>query len=112
VAFIERNIYIVHSNKSEKQEEHLRRDVKNKFKPPPSKQQQFWILKIYTYTYTYIWNLNGTMDIIKTGSKSKDLNILEKYDGCKISKDKLHMNDTYIDTSNPIFDTLHELYTR
>jgi hypothetical protein len=52
--------------------------------------------------------ITDTMDIIKTGRKGKHLNTLEKYHICRISKDNLHMNDTYIDT----YETLHELYTR
>jgi hypothetical protein len=45
------------------------------------------------------------MDIIRKG---KHLNTLEKYYIHKISKSNLHMDDTY----NPIFETLHDLYTR
>jgi hypothetical protein len=52
------------------------------------------------------------MDIITKGKKGKHLNTLEKYYIHKISKSNLHMNDTYNDTYNPIFETLHELYTR
>jgi hypothetical protein len=29
-----------------------------------------------------------------------------------MSKNRLHMNDTYIDVHNPIFEVLHELNTR
>jgi hypothetical protein len=49
------------------------------------------------------------MDIIKTEKKGKHLNTLEKYHKYKISKDKLHMNDIYIDTYNPIYETLHQI---
>jgi hypothetical protein len=56
--------------------------------------------------------ITDTMDIIKTGRKGKHLNTLEKYYFCRISKDSLHKNDTQIDTYNPIFETLHELYNR
>jgi hypothetical protein len=49
-----------------------------------------------------------TVDIIKTGKKGKHLNTLEKYHIYRISKDNLHMNDTY----NPIFETLYEVYAR
>jgi hypothetical protein len=56
--------------------------------------------------------INNTMDIIRTGKKGKHLNALEKYYIHKISKNNLHMNDTYNDTYNPIFETLHDLYTR
>jgi hypothetical protein len=56
--------------------------------------------------------ITDTMDIIKTGRKDKHLNSLEKYHIYIISKDNIHMNDTYIDTFNPIFEALHKLYTR
>jgi hypothetical protein len=52
------------------------------------------------------------MDIVKTTKKGKHLNTLEKYHIYKLSKNKLHMNDTHIDTHNPIFETLQELNTR
>jgi hypothetical protein len=52
------------------------------------------------------------MDVITMGRKGKHLNTSERYHIYRISKDNLHMNDTYIDTHNPIFETLHELYTR
>jgi hypothetical protein len=52
------------------------------------------------------------MDIIKTGKKGRHLNTLEKYCIYRISRDNLHMNDIYIDTYNPIFQILHELYVR
>jgi hypothetical protein len=52
--------------------------------------------------------INVTMDIIMKGKKGKHLNTLGKYYIHKISKNNLHMNDTY----NPIFETLHDLYTR
>jgi hypothetical protein len=40
------------------------------------------------------------------------MNTLERYHTHKISKNKLHMNDTYIDTHNPIFEILQEIDTR
>jgi hypothetical protein len=46
------------------------------------------------------------MDIIKTAKKGKHLNTLEKYYIYKLNKNKLHMNDTHIDTYNLIFETL------
>jgi hypothetical protein len=53
-----------------------------------------------------------TMDIITTRRKGKHLNTLENYHIYRISKDNLHMNDTYNDTHKPIFETLHELYAK
>jgi hypothetical protein len=56
--------------------------------------------------------INDTMDIIRKGKKGQHLNTLEKYYIHKISKNNLHMNYTYNDIYNPIFETLHDLYTR
>jgi hypothetical protein len=53
-----------------------------------------------------------TMDVITMGRKGKCSNTLERYHVYKLSKDNVHMNDTYIDTHNPISETFHELYTR
>jgi hypothetical protein len=52
------------------------------------------------------------MDIIGTAKKGKHLNTLEKYHIHRLSRDKLHMIGTHIDTHNPIFETLRELNTR
>jgi hypothetical protein len=52
-----------------------------------------------------------TMDVIRTGRKGRHLNTLEKYHIYKISRN-LHMNDAHIETHNPIFQTLHELYNK
>jgi hypothetical protein len=54
----------------------------------------------------------NTMDIIRTGRNDRHLNTLEKYRFYKISRNKLHINDTQIETHNPIFQTVHELYDR
>jgi hypothetical protein len=53
-----------------------------------------------------------TMDIIKMGRKDRYLNTLGKYYIYKISRNKLHMNDTNIYTNNPIFKTLHQFDDR
>lgn len=53
-----------------------------------------------------------TMDVITTGRKGKYLNTLGRYHVYRISKDNLHMNDTYNDIHYPIFEILHELHTR
>jgi hypothetical protein len=55
--------------------------------------------------------MQDTMDIITLGRKGKYLNALERYHIFKVSKDNLSMNDTHIDTYNPIFETLHGIYT-
>jgi hypothetical protein len=53
--------------------------------------------------------VTDTMDIIRTHKKGRKLNILEKYHIYKISKNRLHVNDTNIDTHNPIFRILQEI---
>jgi hypothetical protein len=55
--------------------------------------------------------ITDTMDIIKTARKRKHLNTLEKYYIYKLSKNKQNMNDTHVDTHNPIFEILQELNT-
>jgi hypothetical protein len=45
-----------------------------------------------------------TTDVITTGRKGKHLNNLERYHIYRISKDNLHINDTYNDTQYPIFE--------
>jgi hypothetical protein len=56
--------------------------------------------------------ITDTMEIIKTGRKRRYLNTLEKYHIYEMSKDNLRMNDTNIDIHNPIFKTLHKIYTK
>jgi hypothetical protein len=48
------------------------------------------------------------MQCIKTKRKGTDLNTPEKYHTHKISTVGLYMNDTYNETHNLIFETLHE----
>jgi hypothetical protein len=55
--------------------------------------------------------ISNTMKIIKAGKKGKHLNTLEKYYIHRASRNNLQLNDTNIDLNNPIFDTLHEIYT-
>jgi hypothetical protein len=50
--------------------------------------------------------ITDAMAIIITYKKG---NILEKYHIYKISKNNLHMNDTIINTHDPIFRTLQEM---
>jgi hypothetical protein len=56
--------------------------------------------------------ITDTMDIIRAGSKGRHINTLETYHIYKISRNNLHMNDTHMETHNPIFQTVHELYDR
>jgi hypothetical protein len=52
------------------------------------------------------------MDVVRTSKKGKHLNTLERYHIYKLSREGLHMNDTYIDIHSPIFETLQELNAR
>jgi hypothetical protein len=52
--------------------------------------------------------ITDTMEIITTGRKGKHSNTLEKYHIYKVRKKNLHMNNTNIDTYNPIFEELHK----
>jgi hypothetical protein len=56
--------------------------------------------------------MTDIMDIITTGRKGKHLNTLDRYHIYKISRENLHMNDRHIDTHNPIFEALQEIYTK
>jgi hypothetical protein len=51
-------------------------------------------------------NITDTMDIVRTEKKGNHMISLEQYHIHTISKNKLHMKDTYIDTHNPIFEVL------
>jgi hypothetical protein len=53
--------------------------------------------------------ITTTINIMKRGEKGKHLNTLEKCYTYKISKNRLHMNDSRIDIYNLIFETLQEL---
>jgi hypothetical protein len=48
----------------------------------------------------------GIVEGSQTEKKRKHLNTLEKYCVYKTSEDGLQMNDTYIDTHNPIFEVI------
>jgi hypothetical protein len=56
--------------------------------------------------------ITDTMDVKRTARKGRHLNTLEKYHIYKISRNNLHMNNTYIDTHNPTFQIINELYDR
>jgi hypothetical protein len=61
------------------------------------------------HTYGSITN---TTKILKTEKKGEHLNTLEKYHIYMTSKNGLQMNDTYIDTHNPIFEVIQDLNNR
>jgi hypothetical protein len=44
--------------------------------------------------------ITDTMDVIRTGRKGRHLNTLERYHIYKISRNKLHMNDTHVEAQN------------
>jgi hypothetical protein len=54
--------------------------------------------------------MEDTTDVVRIGRKRQYLNTLEKYYIRKISKGKLHMNDTNIDEHHSIFDELQKIY--
>jgi hypothetical protein len=53
--------------------------------------------------------ITDSMEIIARERKGKHLNTLEKYHIYEVSKKNLHMNDTNIDTYNPIFEELYNI---
>jgi hypothetical protein len=55
--------------------------------------------------------ITDTMEIITTGKKGKHLNKLERYYIYKTNKENIQMNNTHIETYNPIFQAIHELNT-
>jgi hypothetical protein len=56
--------------------------------------------------------ITDTMAVIRIGRKGRHLNTLEKYHIYEISRNNLHMTETYIELHNPIFQTVHEIYNR
>jgi hypothetical protein len=68
-------------------------------------------IQVLNTGHTY-GTITDTMEIIKTGRKRRYLNTIEKYHIYEICKNNLHMNDTGIDIHNPIFKTLHRIYTK
>jgi hypothetical protein len=57
-------------------------------------------------------SITDTMKIMKIENKGNHLNTLEKYHIYKVGRNRLDMNDTYIDVYNPVFETLQELNNR
>jgi hypothetical protein len=57
-------------------------------------------------------SITDKIKIKELEKKGKNLNTLERYHIYKISINRLHINDTYIDVYGPIFETLQELSTR
>jgi hypothetical protein len=61
------------------------------------------------HTYGTITDI---MEIMKIERKGRYLNTLERYYIYEVSKDNLQMNDTNVDTHNPIFEALHMKYIK
>jgi hypothetical protein len=57
-------------------------------------------------------SIADTMTVLKAEKKGKHLNTLDKYHIYKTIKEELQMNDTYIDTHNPIFEVIQEINDR
>jgi hypothetical protein len=60
-------------------------------------------------------SITGTLKVIKIEEKKgKHLNTLEKYHihVYKISKNRLHMSEAYIDANNPVFEAMREVNNR
>jgi hypothetical protein len=54
--------------------------------------------------------MEDTMGVVRIGRKRQYLNTLEKYYTHKISREKLHLNDTNIDEHDPKFDELQRIH--
>jgi hypothetical protein len=61
------------------------------------------------HTYGSVTN---TMKVLKIQRKGNHLNTLERYYRYKMRKDGLQMNDSCIDTQNPIFEIIQEKNNR
>jgi hypothetical protein len=96
----------------DKQEEHSVSDIKGHIHPIRNNSSNSgYSDHILSTRHTYL-RVTDTWDVIRTGRKGRYLNTLGKYYIYKISSNNFYMNDMYIDTYNPIFQTLHELYDK
>ena len=91
------------------------RTFKTKYKEPihdikSNNSNSRYSSHILNTRHTY-GTITDTMESITVGRKGKYLNTLEKYHIYKTSKENLHMNNTDIDTHNPIFEVLYKNYT-
>jgi uncharacterized protein YbcV (DUF1398 family) len=57
-------------------------------------------------------SITDTLENGEVERKGKHLNTLEKYHVYRFIRNRLHMNNTHIDTYNPIFEALQEVDTR
>jgi hypothetical protein len=72
-----------------------------KYNKPKSKYAEHILDTQHSYN-----TIETTMDILQIQKKGPILNTLERYYIYNLSKDKLQLNDTYIDTYNPIFNII------
>jgi hypothetical protein len=54
--------------------------------------------------------IEDTLDILHIERKGPLMNTLEWFHIYKLSKENMHMNDTYADTYNPIFNLITNYY--
>jgi hypothetical protein len=68
-----------------------------------------YLNNILNTAHTY-GTTTDTIDVIRYGRKGRHLNTLEKYHIYRISKTNVHLNDTYNETHNTIFQVIYEIY--
>jgi SNF2 family DNA or RNA helicase len=72
--------------------------------------QRITVFTIQTKHWIHIRNHYGHHGNNKTREKVQMFKHIRKIPYSKNYRKNLHMNNTYIDTHNPIFETLHNLY--
>jgi hypothetical protein len=56
--------------------------------------------------------MEDTMDILHVEKKGALMNTLKRFHICNLSKENLHMNDTYTDTYNPFFNVIKDYHSQ
>jgi hypothetical protein len=56
--------------------------------------------------------MEDTLDILHIERKGPLMNTLERFHIYKLSKENMHMNNTYADTCNPIFNLITKYYKK
>jgi hypothetical protein len=95
----------------DKQEEPSTQDIRNTHDIRSNNSNTGYSNRILDIGNTY-GTVQDTMEIITLAKKGKYLNALERYHIYKVSRDNLSMNDSHIDTYNPIFETLYRIYIK
>jgi hypothetical protein len=67
------------------------------------------LLHIRIYNASFKLILKTALEVER---KRKYLKTLDEYHKYRLSRSRLHMNNTHIDTFNPLFKVLQELNTR